>query len=80
VEEVRNTDLRVYPNPSSGLFTVRSNVAGEYQLLNAVGQVVDAFSLGGHQPMSKDVQVLSAGVYFIRNVEDGTVERVVVSE
>jgi hypothetical protein len=78
--EERTSDLNVYPNPNTGQFTIRTSTAGEYQLLNGLGQVVDSFSLGGNQPMSKDVQGLSAGIYYIRSVKDGAMERVVVVE
>jgi len=79
-EEARTSDLNVYPNPNTGLFTIRTSTAGEYQLLNGVGQVVESFTLGGNQPMSKDVQGLSNGVYFIRNAGDGSAQRVVVAK
>jgi hypothetical protein len=69
----------VYPNPNTGQFTIRASHAGSYQLLNGMGQLLESFTLGGEQPMSKDVQGLSAGVYFIRNVNDGVMERVVVT-
>jgi hypothetical protein len=78
--EARVADMSVYPNPNTGQFTIRTSTAGNYQLLNGLGQVVDAFSLGGNQPMSKDVQGLSAGIYYIRNANDGSMERVVVVE
>jgi hypothetical protein len=78
--EQRASDLNVYPNPNTGQFTVRSTTAGSYQLLNGMGQLLEEFTLGGQQPMSKDVQGLSAGLYFIQNMQDGAVQRVVVSE
>jgi hypothetical protein len=76
----RVTALEVYPNPNTGQFTVRTSESGIYQLLNGLGQVVEEFMLGGTQPMSKDVQGLSNGVYFIRNAGDGSVLRVVVAK
>jgi hypothetical protein len=78
--EARVADITIYPNPNSGQFTIRTTIGGSYQLLNGFGQVVDAFSLGGNQPMSKDVQGLSAGIYYLRSVNDGAMERVVVIE
>jgi hypothetical protein len=78
--ESRQATLEVYPNPNNGQFIVRSSTSGNYQLLNGLGQVVEEFTLGGTQPMSKDVQGLSVGVYFIRNMQDGAVHRVVVAE
>jgi hypothetical protein len=77
--ETRSADLNVYPNPNTGQFTIRATNGGSYQLLNGMGQLLESFTLGGQQPMSKDVQGLSAGVYFIRNVKDGVMERVVVT-
>jgi hypothetical protein len=78
--ELRTPELNVYPNPNTGLFTVQTNVAGRYQLLNGMGQLLEEFSLGGEQKTSKDVQGLTAGVYYIRSLQDGTMERVIVVE
>jgi hypothetical protein len=79
-EESRTSDLNVYPNPNTGQFTIRASTAGNYELLNGIGQLLESFTLGGTQPMSKDVQGLSNGVYFIRNAGDGSVQRVVVAK
>jgi hypothetical protein len=79
-EESRTSDLNVYPNPNTGQFTIRASTAGNYELLNGIGQLLESFTLGGQQPMSKDVQGLSNGVYFIRNLQDGTAVKVVVGE
>jgi hypothetical protein len=78
--ESRLAALEVYPNPNTGQFTVRTSESGSYQLLNGLGQVVEDFTLGGTQPMSKDVQGLSDGIYFIRNANDGSMLRVVVAK
>jgi hypothetical protein len=78
--EARLTDMTIYPNPNSGQFTIRTTNGGSYQLLNGLGQLLESFTLGGQQPMSKDVQGLSAGIYYICNANDGSMERVVVVE
>ena len=77
--EARAADMSIYPNPNTGQFTIRTSNGGSYQLLNGLGQLLESFTLGGQQPMSKDVQGLCAGIYFIRNVNDGVMERVVVT-
>ena len=77
--EARMADMNVYPNPNTGQFTIRTTNGGNYQLLNGMGQLLESFTLGGQQPMSKDVQGLSAGIYYIRSVNDGVMERVVVT-
>jgi hypothetical protein len=78
--EARVADITIYPNPNSGQFTIRTTIGGSYQLLNGLGQLLESFTLGGQQPMSKDVQGLSAGIYYLRSVNDGAMERVVVIE
>jgi hypothetical protein len=78
--EARMANMSVYPNPNTGQFTIHATNGGNYQLLNGMGQLLEAFTLGGQQPMSKDVPGLSAGIYYIRSVNDGVMERVVVVE
>jgi hypothetical protein len=80
VEEERTSDLNVYPNPNTGQFTISASTAGNYELLNGIGQLLESFTLGGEQPMNKDVHGFSNGVYFIRNAGDGSVQRVVVAK
>jgi hypothetical protein len=70
--------LEVYPNPNSGQFTIRTNQAGEYQLLNSVGQTVELFNLGGSGSFSKDFTGLIAGVYYVRNTSSFMIQRIVV--
>ena len=70
--------LEVYPNPNSGQFTIRTNQAGEYQLLNSVGQTVELFNLGGSGSFSKDFAGLTSGVYYVRNTSLSLIQRIVV--
>jgi hypothetical protein len=77
---IQTRQFEVFPNPTNGVFTIRSAQSGEYQILNGVGQVVDVFNLGGNQPMSKEVQDLSAGIYYVRSINDGLTMRVIVVE
>ena len=49
--------------------------------MNAVGQVVDRFTLGAESGLSYEVKDLSAGVYFVRELhEHGGLKRVVVAQ
>ena len=73
--------LTVYPNPNQGQFTIESQWPGEFELLDAVGQVVDRFSLGAESGLSYEVKDLSSGVYFVRELhEHGGLKRVVVAQ
>jgi hypothetical protein len=77
--EGRLSDVAIYPNPNLGEFTIQSSKAGEFMLINSLGQVIEMFTLGGNAPQTKDVSGLSSGVYYIRSVNDGVMERVVVA-
>jgi hypothetical protein len=77
--EGRLSDVMIYPNPNLGEFTIKSSHAGEFMLINSLGQVIEMFTLGGNAPQTKDVSGLSSGVYYIRSVKDGVMERVVVA-
>ncbi len=73
--------LSVYPNPNQGQFVIESQWPGEFELLNAVGQVVNRFALGEELGFSYEVRDLSAGVYFVRELhEHGALKRVIVAQ
>jgi len=61
----RASVIEVYPNPSNGQFTVRSENAGEYFLMNSVGQIVEVIKLNAANSFRYDVTGLSSGVYFL---------------
>lgn len=61
-----NNTLRVYPNPSSDVFTVQSvGKRGVYIIKNELGQTVKKFLLGDDNDFTVRVQSLSQGVYMI---------------
>jgi hypothetical protein len=77
----RATVIEVYPNPSNGQFTVRSENAGEYFLMNSVGQVVEVIKLNAANSFRYDVTGLSTGVYFLSGAsgKQVTSEKIVVT-
>jgi hypothetical protein len=80
-EASRATTIEAYPNPSNGQFTVRSENAGEYLLVNSVGQVVEIIRLNASNSFRYEVSGLSTGVYFLSgsNGQQITSEKIVVS-
>ncbi len=66
-EATMQQQLRVYPNPTNGVFTIESNLgeAVQFELYNVLGQRVRA-----SQTLQNDTQVnvsdLESGVYFIQ--------------
>jgi len=73
--------LTVYPKPNQGQFIIESQWPGEFEVLNAFGQVVNRFALGEELGFSYEFRDLSAGVYFVRELhEHGAVKRVIVEQ
>jgi hypothetical protein len=78
---LRDVVLEAYPNPSNGSFMIRSNEAGDYYLMNSLGQTLEIVKLNAANFFRYEVSGLSAGVYFITGNINGTAitERVVVT-
>jgi PKD repeat protein len=80
-DAMRGAVIDVYPNPSTGQFTVRSEDAGEYFLVNSVGQIIEVIKLNASNSFRYDVIGLSTGVYFLTGTSGKTVtsEKIVVT-
>ncbi|MEM9547157.1 MAG: T9SS type A sorting domain-containing protein [Bacteroidota bacterium] len=56
------SSMKIYPNPASNIIHIE-NMEGNYQIINGMGQVVDAGFINGE---SIDVSRLPAGMYYIK--------------
>jgi hypothetical protein len=69
---------RVYPNPTSGSFTIESSEDGTFELINGHGQVVQVYEV--RRGRAELQATCSAGVYYLREQRSGTVQKVVILE
>jgi len=69
---------RVYPNPTSGSFTIENSEDGTFELINGLGQVVQVYEVRGGRAELQATR--SAGVYYLREQRSGTVQKVVILE
>ena len=65
----------VYPNPSAGVFTVRSEKAGFYRILNELGESVHEVKLDVSNKYTVNVADLANGIYFMIRCNDGQITR-----
>lgn len=63
ITQKSSTKLNVYPNPVSNILTVETDVKGEYQIVNLVGQTV---LRGQTNAQNIDVSGLPQGTYFLQ--------------
>jgi hypothetical protein len=69
---------RLYPNPTSGSFTIESSEDGTFELINGHGQVVQVYEV--RRGRAELQATRSAGVYYLREQRSGTVQKVVILE
>jgi photosystem II stability/assembly factor-like uncharacterized protein len=58
-----NNQLKLYPNPSNGNFTIEGLQGGGYNIVNELGQVIETIILNAET--SVKIENLNVGVYFL---------------
>jgi len=69
VDEVTEGELAIYPNPATGLITVKGVPMKEIEVYNTLGQRVKKETCRG-SAIQLDVASLAAGVYVLRVIDD----------
>jgi hypothetical protein len=79
VENYANVEwslFSIYPNPTSGTYTLQTEKGGEFELMDMHGRVIRVFKM---QNPIEQIQVnLSNGIYFIREKASGVTQRVII--
>jgi len=66
----------IYPNPSTGNFTLQSEREGIFDLMDICGRIIKTFTI---QNAIEQIQVnLPSGIYFIREKETGFTQKLVI--
>ncbi len=63
--------VKVYPNPSSGNFSIQSNREVQLNLVNALGQVLKVLDLNQNNSYRINIEGLISGIYFLTSEKDG---------
>ncbi|MBA3901947.1 MAG: T9SS type A sorting domain-containing protein [Bacteroidetes bacterium] len=74
-----SSNLTVYPNPNNGRFYITADKAGDYNLMNGLGQLVQKIQLNHDNNFKTEVNEMAVGVYYLIGYEGNqTVHKKVV--
>jgi hypothetical protein len=76
-----NNQLKLYPNPSNGNFTIEALQAGQYSIINELGQLVKSITLTNANFVQ--IEQLNPGIYFIIGVDKNnttTRQKIIVAQ
>lgn len=75
IADAASAELKIYPNPSTGLVTVEYNAESTdlvtFEVYNSVGQLVHTFSNNGLVKQTIDVSTNNAGLYLVNIMVNG---------
>jgi hypothetical protein len=77
IENVSSVSLSIYPNPNAGSFTI-SGLAGEYSIINSLGQRVKMIELNAGNSNTVLIDDLNKGVYYIISNERQVIQSKIV--
>jgi hypothetical protein len=66
----------IYPNPNRGNFTIQSTKGGVFELIDVTGKVINTYTITNTQQTVNEN--IPAGMYFVREKESGTIQKLVV--
>jgi hypothetical protein len=66
----------IYPNPNRGNFTIQSTKGGVFELIDVTGKVIHTYSITNTQQTVNEN--IPAGMYFVREKESGTIQKLIV--
>nr|MBA3900268.1 T9SS type A sorting domain-containing protein [Bacteroidota bacterium] len=73
------SSLNIYPNPNNGRFYITADKAGDYNLMNGLGQLVQRIQLNNDNNFKAEVNEMAVGVYYLIGYEGNqTVHKKVV--
>lgn len=73
-----NNFFQVYPNPNNGYFSVQTNKPVMFDLIDITGKTLQTFEVNS---FNADIQVdLPAGLYFVREKETYTTQKLIIQK
>jgi ligand-binding sensor domain-containing protein len=71
----QNTTFAVFPNPNNGYFTIQSDKESAFELMDITGRIINTYRVYGRLDVSEN---LPEGMYFVRDIENGVSQKIVI--
>jgi hypothetical protein len=66
----------IFPNPNKGSFTIQSTKGGVFELIDITGKIINTYAITSTQQTVNEI--LPAGMYFVREKESGSVQKLII--
>ena len=78
LNQIEKIDFNIYPNPSKGIFHVKTKGTAQLTIINAVGQIIKTQEINGEATIN--LADNGAGIYFIRLQSENSIgtKRIIV--
>ncbi|WP_411894379.1 T9SS type A sorting domain-containing protein [Winogradskyella sp. A2] len=73
INEFSNEEISLFPNPTSSTLTIKSKTLPDnFEIYNALGQLIQQSKIISNQDLSISVESLKEGIYFIKLTRDNS--------
>ena len=69
-----------YPNPSNGIVNINSEIDGDFQIINQLGQTVKNFKVEANITNTIEAETLTDGVYFIKPLNQNKSYKLIIKK
>ncbi len=74
------TAIAVYPNPSTGVFSVDADTDADFYIANDLGQVVKEFKVFKNTTSTVNAQNLKNGLYFVKSANQNKATKLIIKK
>lgn len=72
------TATTVYPNPAKDVLQIQTDSGGAFILTDQTGRILLTKTIHGNEVIN--ITAMSSGLYFLKNIETGDVQRIIISK
>lgn len=70
ISKISKISMETYPNPNNGEFKVKTSRAGQFHIVNELGQIIHSFESSKELNFETKISGLQVGMYFVTGTID----------